>query len=325
MKLWLGLGLSLLASRMARAACRLENSDWLEEQSWALCTDGDVQTFARAQSGEEGRDQGGLFTSEVYASFFVRYWLSIHGKAHALYETWDRDKARTRSDRRTDQAFFQLGHPLLNSVHGAAGRLPLPFGLNLDPFRFSTPTRTAQFWDIAETGARFSLRLRDDVRLEGGATWKERRTWGKEEPDAMAIRLTQLTDLLGGTKFVASYQVRGNVADGQRWGLATLVYSGEDRTNLEWVRITPEGGESFQQIFRFGYQHVIKKWRWDFVYEDVRKDSYTLSIGCRYRLYDKLELSTQAHYRRLRQPDSSHSGTALLGLSYGLSHAQQGD
>jgi hypothetical protein len=160
------------------------------------------------------------------------------------------------------------------------------------------------------------LRLRDDLRLEAGGAWDNRQEFGTRDADSLALRLTQLTDLLGGTKFVASYQLRSGLSDQHRWGLGTLVYSGDNLTSLEWVRITEEGEPAIEQLFRLGYQHIQAPWRWDLVYEDVRRDSYTLSLGGRYQVQGALQLSAQAHYRRIRALEPKHEATVLVGLIY---------
>lgn len=308
----------VLIGSKAAAVCRLDRIEWIKSSDWGSCAQGDLGLYGIGISDGSSKRTGGVGWAEGYASAFFRPWLSVHGKAYALVNHQVRDEDQTAWQRTTEQAFLQLGHPLIGFAHAAVGRLPLPFGINDEAYRHALDSRASKFWDRSLTGLRLSLRIREDVRAEAGGNWSDASNLGR---DSISFRLTKFVDLLSGTKLIASYQGRADYST-HKMGLGTLVYNEENVTSLEWVRISArEEVGSFEQVFRFIHRQVARPWAWDLSYEDIRKDSYRLSLGIQKHIealpIDSLTVGASFHYERLRDIKAIHQTFFLFGASYG--------
>ncbi len=321
--IFLALSISFLAGQ-SLASCRLSRLEWMEQNSWGSCLQADISLFSKNYSGENGKHASGLAWSEVYGSVFARPWLSLHLKAFG--GRTDTNGTNQGDDatwnRTTEQFFLQMGHPLQSQVYGAVGRVPLPFGINDVLGRHSLDSRAEGFWDRSATGTRISFLIREDLRGEFGAAWTDEEDVFNSRAEVLSGRLTKLTDLLNGTKLVASYQALTDNSL-RKYGLGTIVYHDENRTSLEWVRLTYRDKlDDFQQVFRLVHRQVAHPVSWDFQYEDIRRDSYRLSLQVNRELplvdWSPCTLTGGVHYERLRRAKAVHQGYLLLGLTFGL-------
>lgn len=320
-KLWCLGGLAsllLISSRPTLASCRLPAASEDQIPLGSTCFEGLLSAGVLGISDKLDRRLGTQALLQSYLGVYASDWLSLHSKSYMKYAYQSHSARETSQQRTTEQFFLQLGQPLDQRVHAALGLLPMPFGVNRDLYRSYLRSRGHKFWSPSLTGLRLSLRVRDDLRLELGG--------GSQSPDdvreagskTLAVRLTKLTDLLSGTKLTASYQA-DSFANTRRLGLASLIYNNNNFTSLEWVRINEDNSDKFAQLFRFAHEQKLDPWAWNFLYEDIRDDSYRVSLGFARRFLEDWSLSSSFHYEKLRGEDDQHQGYLLLNLAYGIS------
>ncbi len=312
------LGLALFPSLESQAGCRLpEAAAPLVIPLGTICIEGSLGGYGLGVSNTEGRSLISQSLAKAYLALYGSSLVSLHGKFYA------KDSGDGSAwDRTSEQAFVQLGHPLDHRLYGALGLVPMPFGVNHDLYGYHIRSRGTDFWGSAMSGFRLSLRVRDDLRFEAGGGSKERQVIEAKnieriQSQTLAVRLTKLTDLLSGTKLVASYQAN-SALNTRKLGLATLVYNELNLSSLEWARITEDTNHSFLQLFRFSHEQILDPWRWNLVYEDIKDDSYRLSLGGTRQFLETWSLNFSLHYQRLRRESAKHGGYALFGFNYGL-------
>lgn len=303
-------------------ACRLRSGVEIQDMSWAFCSENSLTLFA---SGYTGKDERSDFLGGVAEGYFGAYMqprISLHGKGYfKQVQIYDQkaDRSGSSDSKVTEQLFLQLGHPLLDKIYGAAGRLPTPFGLNHEYLRHELPTRANVFWDRTVNGLRMSLKLRNDLRLDVGGAWAKRTEIASDEAEALTFRLTENLDLLGGAKLIASYQNHGKREFG-KIGLAALVFYSGNTTSLEWVRLADSFSDrSFQQVFRFVHEQINPEaTSWSMGFEEIRKDSYRLYGGLSWKFLTQTYFGTAVQYQQLRQDHRQDQWWAVLTVTQNI-------
>lgn len=310
-------GLFFLFPNVGFSTCRLPDSTGNLIPQGTVCFEGRWLNDVIGTSDVLGRRVAGQTQGLAYAGYYLYNWLSFHGKAYLKYSQLLSGKPDRDWQKTSEQFFLQLGHPLDQKIYGSAGWLPLPFGVNRDLYRYQLRSRGDAFWGGPVKGLRVSLKIRDDLRLELGGGAGSEEQLSKLPSQMLAARLTKLTDLLSGTKFIASYQA-DSLSNTRRSGLASLIYNNNNFTSLEWVRITDDLGDNFSQLFRFVHEQDVEPWSWSLIYEDIRNDSYRLSLGMARQILEVWSLGSSLHYEKLRTDSDRNQGYLLLSMTYGV-------
>lgn len=310
------------------AACRLRNDVNVEDMSWAFCSQNSLTLFGGGFSGREERADTLGVVAEGYFGAYAHPRLSLHGKGYFKeVRIYDRliDREGSSNTKITEQLYLQIGHPLLDHLNGAVGRLPTPFGLNHEFMRYELPTRAGIFWDRTVHGLRLSMKIRSDLRLEAGGAWASREEIASKEAEALTFRLTQYLDLLSGAKLIASYQNHGRREFG-KLGVAALVFYTDNVTSLEWVRLADRLSDiSFQQVFRFFHEQTGDDGKsWSLGFEEIRRDSYRIYGGYAWPIFAQAKLGTAVQYQQLRAGRKEDQWWAILSLSQAIDFQNEG-
>ncbi len=314
--LFLGATLNTIGHAQGLLPCQMSNDRWLIFNPYTACLTGYLELSERvlAQKGET-RAEGG-YLGQLYGAVGLGHWASLHARG-ALKELADADREEILPYARTQHAFLQLGHPIADPLYASVGRLDAPFGLNHDLFELSLPSRARSLWITSVTGGRIGVGRRDSLRLEAGTSdsGQVNPISGKEMM-LLSGRLIKGIDLLSGTRLIASYAASSNYQE-RRMGLATLVHSNSNRTSLEWIRQTDVTTlDDFKQTFRFVHEQQEDHWAWVMAMEELRRDSYRLSLGTNRNWRYSLIGSLSVHYLRQANEPREHF-IVMAGIGIG--------
>jgi hypothetical protein len=296
--------------------CQLKTDKWLIYNPYTACVSGYLELSERALGDDNQTRADTAVLAQLYGSVALGHWISLHARgAYTRQAGINHDEVGEYKS--AEHLFVQLGHPVVDRFYAAAGRLDAPFGLNHDVFRLNLPSRGRRLWLTGVNGGRIGLGSREGFRLEVGTSnlGQPDPVTGKER-NVISGRLIRTIDLLEGARVMASYA--GSSDYGQtRVGLATLVHHDENRTSLEWIRVTEEAlPHAFDQVFRFVHEHQQKDLTWVLGIEELRKDSYRLSWGARRPWVYDLIASMSVHYQKERE-EPQHHWVVMVGLGFG--------
>jgi hypothetical protein len=307
---------------MARAEellpCPLKTDKWLIYNPYTACVSGYAELSARALGDTDQALTNTGVMSQLYGSMGLGHWASLHMRG-AYTRQMGINYNDPREYQRAEQLFIQMGHPVVDPFYASVGRLDAPFGLNHDGFRLSLPSRARRLWLSSVNGGRFGMGSRDGFRLEvGTSNLAQPNLITGEERSIMSGRIIRTIDLLEGARIMASYASSSDYAQ-RRMGLATLVHHDENRTSLEWIRVTEASIPNyFDQLFRLVHEQQLKNWSWILAMEELRRDSYRLSYGLKRPWVYNLIGTASVHYLR-EATEPRHHWTVMVGLGFGQS------
>ncbi len=296
--------------------CQLKSDKWLIYNPYTACVSGYLEVAERALGDTNQIRADTAALAQLYGSVALGHWVSFHAKgAYTRQAGINNDEVREY--KRAEQLFLQLGHPVVDPFYASAGRLDAPFGLNHDVFRLNLPSRARRLWLTSVNGGRIGIGSREGYRLEvGTSNLVQPDPVTGEERNVISGRIIRTIDLLEGARLIASYASSSDYGQ-RRMGFATLVHHEENRTSLEWIRVT-EGAlpDYFDQVFRFVHEQQTRNWSWVVGIEEIRKDSYRLSWGARRPWVYQLVGNMSVHYQKERE-EPRHHWIVMVGLGIG--------
>jgi len=300
--------------------CQLKTDKWLIYNPYTACVSGYAEVSERALGDTDQTRADTAVMALLYGSVGLGHWTSLHMRG-AYTRQAGTDYREAREYQRAEQLFLQMGHPVVDPFYASVGRLDAPFGLNHDAFRLSLPSRAHRLWLSSVNGGRIGMGSRDGFRLEvGTSNLAQPNPITGEERSVMSGRIIRTIDLLEGARIMASYASSSDYAQ-RRMGLATLVHHDENRTSLEWIRVTEATiPDYFDQLFRLVHEQQLKDWSWVVAMEELRKDSYRLSYGVKRPWVYNLIGTASVHYQK-EATEPRHHWIVMVGLGFGQSWA----
>ena len=309
---------AVIWAELALGRCVLSEEETLADLKDAFCSVNNLRLYGNLAESEGNVGVAGSVI-DTDTSYFLWPKVSVHFKGYVkgFYAKPNEGEPESRFDHSTDQGFLHFGHKLVDRFQLSVGRLPLPFGLHHEMYRFELPQRTEEFWDRSINGAVIRWRPRSDFTLDLGGTNKNPDKLADKDFSAFALRATQHLDLLSGTKLIGSYQNHGGSTVG-KMGLASIVFYNDDLTSLEWIRIAENWRtQSYQQLFRFVYQNRSGDNLWTFEYDDLRRDSWRTVLSMGHNFTSDLVCGGALQYERDRRFRRSN-WVGLINLNYAL-------
>ncbi|HYX39232.1 MAG TPA: hypothetical protein VE954_39525 [Oligoflexus sp.] len=300
--------------------CQLKADKRLIYNPYTACVSGHVEVSERALGDNDQTRADTAVLAQMYGSVGLGHWVSLHARG-AYTRQAGTEYVESRDYKRTEQLFLQMGHPVVDPFYASVGRLDAPFGLNHDVFRLSLPSRARRLWLTSVNGGRIGVGSREGYRLEvGTSNLVQPNPLTGEERSVLSGRIVRTIDLLEGARIMASYASSSDYTQ-RRMGLATLVHHDENRTSLEWIRVTEATlPDYFDQVFRLVHEQQLKRWSWVLAMEELRKDSYRLSYGVKRPWIYNLIGTMSVHYQRERA-EPKHHWVAMVGMGFGQAWA----
>jgi hypothetical protein len=280
--------------------CLLPVDPFTDDTSSALpaaCIQGTAGVVGQQSIGDTDVAMGQGY-ARLYAGIHLATWLSAHAEGHG---GWMRTSPHQRAgqawigEEYPDQLNLRLGNPALSRWRISAGRVAIPFGVNLRPLPpvFDQWT-SGRYWD----GLPFGARVTWDDQI--GSTLEVAGVKGSGA-QGFAIRGSQDLSALEGIRILGSYYVE----DGgeRRVGIGMLnVNNAGDATNLEIIRLrtTPNGlAHEDEQLIRLAYLGAFRSGkRWAVEYDDQRKISRMGTFGFDTLVWKRLLLRVALSYSK---------------------------